>query len=223
MSAPFPHALPRARKEWTVVQRIVLVGCLLCGLALGAQAQEGQAVGVMVFVEQGQVTSLDVSFPAVTTMGDIQDDLKALAQWTGWDIVGQPAEATASSVSVHAQVNGGAVASILTDAVWPVIGALARYRRLGIVVMGAPVATARLTIENEFARLEQSGGQGVQSYQAFVKSLAFRSLDELRHPALPARAPRPRGGSLALAWALAVVAAIASGVAVYMVVNRRRP
>jgi hypothetical protein len=207
------------------VRRILLVGCLLAGLAPVARAQDDNAVGVVLFVENSQVSSLDVSFPAVTNMTSIQDDLKSVSRWTGWNMVGRPAETSGNTVSVHAQVTGGEITSILDDAVWPVVGALASHGHLGIVVFGAPVVTAKITIENNFVRLEQSGGQGVQSYQAFIKSTAFRSLDDLRQPGTQsAGAPAQTSGphSLALAWVLVVIAALASGIAVYLIVNRVR-
>jgi hypothetical protein len=219
------------RKEWPPVQRIVLLGLSVLAVAALAQSapvqpqaptQDDNAVGVLLFLADSQVTSVDVSFPAVTTMNDIQSDLKAISQWTGWNMTGRPAENSGNSVSVHSEVSGAQVDSILNDAVWPIVGALARHPRLGVVVMGAPVATARLTIENSFVRLEQSGGQGVQSYQAFVKSTAFRTLDELRAPAAPGVAAGKGGGGMALAWMLVLIAAIATGVAVYMFTNRAR-
>jgi hypothetical protein len=213
-------------QEGTPVRRIVPCGALVIALALLAHSAPAQgpadnAVGVILFMTGDQVTSLDVSFPAVATMDDIQQDLRAISQWTGWAMVGQPAQTSGNSVSVHSQVTGGEVASILHDAVWPIVGALARHPRLGLVVMGAPVVTARLTIENQFVRLEQSGGQGVQSYQAFIKSTAFRTLDELRRPSLPGATPSTRGG-MALAWLLVIIAALATGVAVTMIMSRLR-
>jgi hypothetical protein len=86
--------------------------------------------------------------------------------------------------------------------------------------MGAPVATAAVTIENRFVRLEQSGGQGVQSYQAFIKDSGFQSLDELSKPELSSQGGG-RGGVLGLAWFLLLVVAVAVGAFVYLVMRRR--
>jgi hypothetical protein len=211
---------PLLRKEWLPVRRILLLGWLAVGLGAAVQAQGDNAVAVVVVVEGDQVTSVDVSFPAVTNMNDIQADLKEVSRWTGWAMVGRPAETSGHAVSVHSQVSGGQIDSILNDAVWPLVAALAPRQQLGVVVRGAQVAAAPLTFENRFVRLEQSGGQGVQFYHAYVKDTGFRSLDELRSPAPPGGAG-PGRGSMMLAWLLVIVAAAATGFAVYMLMYRR--
>jgi hypothetical protein len=88
---------------------------------------------------------------------------------------------------------------------------------LGVSVIGAPVTTAPLTVENRFVRLEQSGGQGVQWYDVRIKDLNFRTLDELRQPEGAATPALPRHRGFVAAWLLLLVAALAVGVAAYLI------
>lgn len=190
-----------------------------CAVAL---AQES-AVGVVVLLQDNAPVTLDVSFPATATMDAIQYDLSQAGYQTGWRIQGEPAETKSDTISVHAQIQGAEpVDSILGDIVWPLVAALAKHQRVAVVVMGAPVVAAPLIIENRFVRLEQSGGQDVQSYQAYIKDASFRSLDELKQPELPdsAGADGRRGGAnTVLRWFLVIVASILTGVGVYFVVS----
>lgn len=204
------------------MRRILLSGGLLLLCAAAASAQES-AVGLIVVLRDNIPQTLDVSFPATASMDTIQYDLAQAGYWTGWHIQGEPAETKPDSVSVHAQIQGAApVQSIISDIVWPLVGAMARHQRAAIVVMGAAVSAAPLVIENRFVRLEQSGGAGVQSYQAYIKDTSFRSLEELKRPQLPdsAGANGRRGASSpALRWFLVVLASLLTGVAVYVVVS----
>ncbi|MBU0609111.1 MAG: hypothetical protein KKI08_14590 [Armatimonadetes bacterium] len=197
----------------------------LCGLvvACNALAAAATAVGLVAVMQENAVVSLDVSFPATTNMSVIQSDLQQVARWTGWNVVGEPVHTRGDTISVHAQVAGGEVEAVLNDVVWPLVAAMSGHERLGIVVMGAPVATAAVTIENRFVRLEQSGGQGVQSYQAFIKDNGFESLQELQKPDLSGqgRGAGRRGGPMGLAWVLLIITALAVGAFVYLIMSRR--
>ncbi|MCE5239659.1 hypothetical protein LLH23_14385 [bacterium] len=199
--------------------RILLLSALAtiwCAVATATDTP----VGLVAALQGGAVVSLDASFPAGMNMTAIQSDLQQVAQRTGWRIEGQPAETEGDTISVHAQVMGGEVASVLNDVVWPLVAAMARHERLGIMVTGAPAAVAPMVVENRFVRLEQSGGQGILSYQAFVKDSSFESLDELMKPDLPG-ASTHRGSRLGWAWFFLVVTAMAVGVLVYLLMRRR--
>lgn len=201
------------------MQRIVI----LCGLAVlcGAAASADTPVGLVAVVQGGAVVSLDASFPATTSMSTIQSDLQQVARWTGWHVVGEPVETRGDTLSVHAQVVGGQVETVLTDLVWPLVAAMSGHERLGIIVMGAPAATATVTIENRFVRLEQSGGQGVLSYQAYVKDASFGSLAELMRAEVASGGVGRQRSRLGLAWFLLLITALAVGAFVYLVMSRR--
>ena len=212
---------PIIRKEWPTVRRILLLLVVLMTAAAVVSAQ-GEAVGVVVVLQNDAVSTLDVSFPADSTMEAIQADMQQISTRTGWHVSAQPAEARADAVSVHAEVTGAAVGSILDDVVWPIVAAMSSQGKLGIVVMGGSVAAAPLIIENRFVRLEQRGGQGVQSYVADIKDTSFQNLEELKQPgASPAaRSARGSGSRLALGWILVIIASIAVGVFVYFIMRQ---
>ena len=169
----------------------------------------------------GAVSTLDISFPGPVTMAQIGEDLKKVTQWTGWAVGAPQWESTGGANSAHVVVTGATPAQgMLDDVVWPLVAALADHGRLGLVIMGAQVATPSLKIENRYVTLEQSGGQGVQSYQAFVKDPGFSTLAELKRQETPSAAPGRSGGKLALAWILILVASIATGVAVYLFMGK---
>ncbi len=199
--------------------RILLLSALATVWCAVATATD-TPVGLVAAVQGGAVVSLDASFPAGMSMTAIQADLQQVAQRTGWRIEGQPAETEGDTISVHAQVMGGEVTSVLNDVVWPLVAAMAQHERLGIMVTGAPAAVAPMVVENRFVRLEQSGGQGILSYQAFVKDSSFESLDELMKPDLPGASAR-QGGRLGWAWFFLVVTALAVGLLVYLLMRRR--
>ena len=201
------------------MQRILV----LCGLAVAwsATAWAETPVALVADVRDNAVVSLDASFAAVTNMSIIQTDLQQVARWTGWNVVGEPARTKGDTISVHAQVTGGEVESVLNDVVWPLVAAMAQHERLGIMVTGAPVATAAVTFENRFVRLEQGGGQGVQYCEAVIKDPSFQSLDELMKPDLPGRGAGRGGARLGLAWFLLLITAAAVGAFVYLVMRRR--
>lgn len=203
------------------MRRILLLLVVVMAAAAGASAQ-GEAVGVVVVLQNDAVSTLDVSFPADSTMETIQADMQQLSARTGWHISAQPAEVRADAISVHAEVTGAAVGSVLDDVVWPVVAAMSRPGKLGIVVMGGSVAAAPMIIENRFVRLEQRGGQGVQSYVADIKDTGFRNIEELKQPAASgaARSADSRGSRLALGWILVIVASIAVGVFVYFIMRQ---
>jgi len=188
---------------------------------LPALKQATDAVGVIVVVDNGAVSTLDISFPGPVTMAQINTDLKQVTQWTGWAIGAPQCETTGGANSAHMVVTGATpVQGMLDDVVWPLVAALAGHRRLGIVIMGAQVATPSLKIENRYVTLEQSGGQGVQSYQAFVKDPGFSTLEDLKRQETATSAPTRTGGKLALAWMLIIVASVATGVAVYLFMGK---
>lgn len=182
------------------------------------------AVGVVVVLENGGVATLDVSFPGVATMSDINRDFQQISRWTGWYTTSPQAEKAGNMTSSHVQVReAAAVQSALNDIVLPLVAALATHGKLGIVVMGGQVTTAPVTIENQYVRVEQSGGQGVQSYQVTVKDTGFRSLDDLRRSDdtnSVATKSISTGGRVFLAWLLVIIAAVATGFAVYLVMSR---
>lgn len=210
------------------MRRIVLVGGILVVACAAAMAQDS-AVALFVVLQDNAPVSLDASFPSAATMDTIQYDMRRAGNWTGWHIQGDPAKTKDSTVSVHAQIVAAEpVQSILSDVVWPLVGAMARHQQVGVAVMGGPVASAPLVVENRFVRLEQRGGQGVQWYQAYIKDSSFRSLEELKQPEFPDSAGadgRRRGASGPVRWFLVIVASALTGVAVYFVVSvltRRR-
>ena len=179
------------------------------------------AVGIVVMVANGAVSTLDISFPGPVTMAQISSDLKQVTQWTGWAVGAPQCENTGGANSAHVVVTGATpIQGMLDDVVWPLVAALAEHGRIGIVIMGAQVATPSLKIENRYVTLEQSGGQGVQSYQAFVKDPGFNTLAELKRQEAPGAASARPGGKLALAWILILVASVATGVAVYLFMGR---
>lgn len=187
---------------------------------------ESEAVGIVAVLSAGAVTSLDMSYPGPVTMTEITQDLQKISQWTGWTLSPPTYDDSGGTHSAHVQVSGGELGTgILDDLIWPLVAALAERGRLGIVVMGAEVATPALKIENRFVTLEQSGGQGVQSYQAYVRDPGFGTLEALKKPGDPQAAQTSPQRRLALAWVLVIVASIACGVAVYLFMGKagRKP
>lgn len=183
------------------------------------------AVGVVVTLENDRPATLDMSFPGPVTMSEITSDLRKITQWTGWAVSTPQFEAVGGTNSVVGGTSSAHVTiteapavqtGLLNEIVWPLVAALAEHGRLGIVVMGAPASAASLHIENRYVTLEQSGGQGVQSFQAFTKDTSFRNIDELKRAELTGGAPASAPGHIALAWFLVIIAALATGVAVYL-------
>jgi hypothetical protein len=181
------------------------------------------AVGVVVTVQGNSVQSLDLAFPDLPTVADITSNLRAITQWTGWAL-GQPqidSAAKVTSVKVALTEPGQVQQGVLNDVVWPLVAALAEHGRLCVTVMGAQVSTAPLKIDNRFVTLEQSGGQGVQSYQVSVKDANFKNLDELRQQE-PAAAPSATGSRPhpTLTWLMVIIISLVAGMAVYLWMGR---
>lgn len=212
----------------------LLIACLLAtGLAFAQEAQD--AVGIMVMLQAGTVTTLDVSFPADVNMSDINSDLQRVTQWTGWALAspevsepkaaapapGAPGQETTAHITL---IEPAAVQSVLNDVVWPLVAAFAERKEIGVAVQGTELNTPALQIENRYVRLEQSGGQGVQLYRVTVKDTSFSNLDDLRRNELPGQVaePRQQGSRSFLLWLLAVVASLATGAVVYTIVARRQ-
>lgn len=181
------------------------------------------AVGVVVMLEDGKPMTLDLSFPGPVTMSEITTDLRKITQWTGWVVSTPQFENLGGSNSAHMTISDAPAAQggLLNDVVWPLVAALAEHGRLGIVIMGAPASVASLHIENRYVTLEQSGGQGVQSFQAFIKDTSFKNLEELKRAEISNGASAPSGGRAALAWILVIIASVATGVAVYLYIGRK--
>ncbi len=183
------------------------------------------AAAVVLSVRDNAFAVLDISVPGTIGGPEMDRDLRELERWTGW-VLGQPTvKAATDMTSCQARiVSGGALDGPLSDAVWPIVAALARHGTVSITVIGATVATAPLVIDNRFVHLEQSGGQGVQSYQAQIKDLTFQSVEELRQAdTLKSAAPKASGGSgWGGAWLLLLIASAAIGVAVYLITRGAR-
>lgn len=183
------------------------------------------AAAVVLSVRDGAFAVVDLSVPGAVAGPEADRDLRELERWTGW-VLGQPTVKTASGMtSCQARiVSGGSLNGPLSDAVWPIVAALARHGTVSITIIGASVATAPMTIDNRFVHMEQSGGQGVQSYQTYVKDASFRTLEELRQPSAPESEGRRAVGGVGLAgaWALLIVASFAIGVAVYLITRGAR-
>lgn len=202
------------RRILLFVGLLVLPGCVF--------AQEGQdAIGLVVVLENNAVTTLDVSLPARTLMSDITRDLQDVTRWTGWALGRPQVDESSNATTAHLLLTEPApVQSALDDVVWPLVASFARHGRLGLVIMGGQFAAASTVVENQYVRLEQSGGQGVQSYQAQIKDANFGTIEALsRNETTPAG--QPKRGNMALAWVLVVIAAVATGFAVYTIVGRR--
>jgi hypothetical protein len=183
----------------------------------------GDAAAVVLSVREQSFAVMDLSVPGKVGGPEVDRDLRELERWTGW-VLGQPTvKAAAGMTSCQARiVSGGLVEGALSDAIWPLVAALAPHGRVSVTVIGAPVMTAPMTVDNRFVHMEQSGGQGVQSYQALIKDPSFSTLDELKRPeAAASREARPRR-SLAGAWLLLVVASAAVGAAVYLITRGAR-
>lgn len=204
------------------MKRILLLMAVLGAGANSPKAALGQAkaVGVVVSLRQDSVASLDVSYPDTTSMSVIQSDMQDLAYRTGWRIVGEPVESKGHMLSVHAEVQSGAVQSLLDEVVWPIVAALSRHQRLGIVVLGGPLAVGALVIENRFVRLEQRGGQNVHSYIVDIKDNSFRTIEELKQPEPPNGRAARRQSSWIWAWILVFGMSIGAGTTAYWLVQR---
>ncbi|MEN6641437.1 MAG: hypothetical protein ABFE08_03230 [Armatimonadia bacterium] len=206
------------RRNLLLVGLLLLPGCVL--------AQEGQdAIGLVVVLENNAVTTLDVSLPALSTMSDVTRDLQEVTRWTGWSLGRPQVDNSGNATTAHVLVTEPApVQSALDDVVWPLVAAFARHGRLGLVIMGGQFTAADSVVENQYVRLEQSGGQGVHSYQAQVKDANFGTIEALsRNEASANGQPgQAKRGSLALAWVLVIIAAAATGFAVYTIVGRRQ-
>ena len=190
----------------------------------GATSQiPSDAVGVVVMLENSVPATLDMSFPGPVTMADITSDLRKITQWTGWAASTPQVETVGGASSAHVVVSGAPAVQtgLLNDVVWPLVAALAEHGRLGIVVMGAPVSAASLRIENRFVTLDQSGGQGVQSFQVTIKDTSFKNLDELKRSEAPGGPAGASHARASLAWLLVIIASVATGVAVYLYLGRQ--
>lgn len=209
-------------KEYRRVKRILLLLAVLGAGAYSPKAALGQAkaVGVVVSMREGCVASLDVSYPGTTSLSLIQTDMQELAYKTGWRIVGEPVESKGQMLSVHAEVQSGAVQSLLDDVVWPIVAALSRHQRLGIVVLGGPLAVGALVIENRFVRLEQRGGQNVHSYIVDIKDNSFRTIEELKQPGPPKGRAESKRKAWLWAWTLVLGLSVAAGSTAYWLVQR---
>lgn len=182
-----------------------------------------EAVGVVVSLNAGTVSTLDMSYPGPVTMADITADLQKITQWTGWAVGTPQFESAGGTNSVHVQVTDAPpVQGVLDDVVWPLVAALADRGRLGIMIQGGQIATANLRIENRFVTLEQSGGQGVQLFQAFIKDTSFGRIEDLKRPELTNGRPAAGGSKFGLAWLLVIIASIATGIAVYLFMSRQQ-
>jgi hypothetical protein len=251
MSAPFSYQpvvdMAGLRKESIDVWRILRATWLLTGLlvapALWAQVADqapaaapsttepqattepqppAEAVGVVVSLTGGSVTTLDMSYPDPVTMTEISADLQKITQWTGWAVGTPQFESVGKTNSVHVPVTEAPpVQGVLDDVVWPLVAALADRGRLGIMIQGGQIATANLRLENRFVTLEQSGGQGVQLFQAFIKDAGFGTIEELKRPELTDGRRAGGGSKFGLAWLLVIIASIATGIAVYLFTSRK--
>jgi len=192
-----------------------MLAVVLAGAAWG-QAPNPEAVGVVVVLQNGAATGLDISFPAGTTAASVNQEAASLARWTGWALGAPETHVAPGVTSAHLAVTGSGGPVTPEQAVWAIVGALAHYGRLGVVFMGVEAAPATSTFENRYVRLEQSGGQGVQSYQVFIKNAGFRNLAELQRVERPQQMAR-RPGTSVLAWLLLVIASVAVGVAAYLI------
>jgi hypothetical protein len=214
------------------VWRIVCLAALAAGTAYAQTASpqsaaaplqgQGDAVSVILMIRNDALTTLDLAFPGVVTMSDINSDLAQITRWAGWTLSTPEVEAVGGVTSVHVAVTEAVPAgAILNDMVWPLVAALAPHGRLGITVMGIQVSTAPQRVDNRYVTLEQRGGQGVQYYDATVKDTGFRNLEELRRaaPAAPPSGLDP-AQRLGLGWLLVLVASVASGLAVYLIMSR---
>jgi hypothetical protein len=181
-------------------------------------AGEPDAVAIVLSLRGSAVATVDLSWSGAVSWPEVDQDLREIGRWCGWTLSQPQVRNEGHTTSCQVQItSGGTTPGSLSDVVWPLVGAMARHRQLGVSVIGAPVTTAPLTVENRFVRLEQSGGQGVQWYSVRVKDLSFRTLDELRQPDDTASPARPRHRSFAAAWLLLLLASLAVGVAAYLI------
>lgn len=205
------------RRILLLVGLLVLPGCVL--------AQEGQdAIGLVVVLENSAITTLDVSLPDSSTMSDVTRDLQEVTRWSGWALGAPQVDNSDNATTAHVLLTEPApVQSALDDVVWPLVAAFAKHGRIGLVIMGGQFTAANTVIENQYVRLEQSGGQGVQSYQAQIKDANFGTIEALSRDetAAAAQSGTAKRGNMALAWVLVVIAAAATGFAVYTIVGRR--
>lgn len=190
------------------------------GLSPALGQGPGDAAAVVLSVRDGAFAVIDLSVPGTVAGAAVDRHLRDLERWTGW-VLGQPTvKSGAGMTSVQARiVSGGELNGPLSDAIWPIVAALAGHGTVSITVIGATVSTAPLTIDNQYVHLEQSGGQGVQSYQAKVKDPTFGTLEDLKRPGGSEVSGRADAGGrgLTAAWILLVVASLAVGIAVYLV------
>lgn len=202
------------------MRRIALWALIGAGLTPALGQGTDDAAAVVLSVRDGAFAVIDMSVPGTVGGTEVDRDLRELERWTGW-VLGQPTvKSGAGMTSAQARiVSGGQLTGPLSDAIWPIVAALARHGTVSITVIGATVSTAPLTIDNRYVHLEQSGGQGVQSYQARIKDPTFGNTEELKRPAGPGSSERTRAGGVGIvgAWMLLVVASLAVGVAVYLV------
>lgn len=196
----------------------ILAFVLFATTGLHAQtAADEDAVAIVVLMDGGVVATVDVSYPDTVTQVEINRDIGELAKWSGWRTGAPRTDLSGEITSVHIpMLQGGARSATAADAAWPIVAAYAPYRRLGIVIMGGTDRPVSGVFENQYVRMEQSGGDGVQSYQVFVRDEGFSDLRELRTPQSP-RNERQRTPGKGLAWFLLFVGALATGFAAYMI------
>lgn len=202
---------------WRIAATACLVACTLVGSAVWAQTGTEDAVAVVLTVRGNALAGMDLTYVRSLTPAELSSDLQQIERWTGWSL-GAPrqnnqSQGTACQADI---IGGGILEGALTDTVWPLVAALAAHGRIGIAIIGAPVTAAPMVVENRFVHMEQSGGQGVQSYQVQIKDRSFQSVDELSRAEV-ATAGRSAGGrrGTAGAWFLLLAGAVVVGVAVY--------
>jgi hypothetical protein len=198
------------------VRRILPIIGLLGLLCVPAVAQGEDAVAVVVSMRGASLTSLDLSFPVQATAADVDRDIQELARQTGWAIGRRELSTSSRAVSCRLPLlQETNVQACLPDVVWPIVTALARHGRVGILIVGAPATVGTSRFENRYLVLEQSGGQGVQSYQATFKRSDFGTLAELTRPEPPTGRPGAADSRMTLAWMLLVAASLAIGAVVF--------
>lgn len=200
---------------------ILAWAALLATLLTGPGGAEEAGVAAVVTVQGDRVATLSLTVPGRQSREKMLLKLQEVSRRTGW-VLGETAlEPTDRDTSAQVTImQGGALQGSLSDLAWPLVAALASHQRVGILVLGAPATVGSLRFDNRYVTLEQTSDQGVVSYQVTVKDTGFSSLEELRRAeSRPARAASRPGSRIALAWLLLIIASVACGVTVYLVVR----
>ena len=218
-------------RVWRTSLVIGLSACLAVLVHCAARADEHEEIArrddvvAVLFLDagmpQGQMT---VSYPEPTTSAQVEGDLRAMAEVSGWTFE-TPAIAPMDSgtQAVAVMRPAACAAASYGEPVWPAVWALKRYNRVAVVVMGEQYQGAVGGLDNRFVTGRWSGGGNIRSYDVALKEKSFGSIRELSAPAASGSGdaagpgdPRPWSGG----WYIIIALALTLGVVAYVIAAR---